>query len=141
MKGATGLFDWIGRLPWADPFFAVVALAMITFALGGFGGAINAAYAMNAMVHNTAWIQGHFHLTVGTAVALTFMGVTYWLLPRLTGRAAALAARWRAVQPYLWFVGMVFFSIQQSHRRADGHAAPRLSAAHLSGDHGAPGTR
>ena len=41
---------------------------MITFALGGFGGAINAAYAMNAMIHNTAWIQGHFHLTVGTAV-------------------------------------------------------------------------
>jgi len=28
---------------------------MVTFALGGFGGAINAAYAMNAMVHNTAW--------------------------------------------------------------------------------------
>ena len=41
---------------------------MITFALGGFGGAINAADAMNAMIHNTAWIQGHFHLTVGTAV-------------------------------------------------------------------------
>ena len=109
-RGGTGLFGWIPMLPWRDPFFASVALSMVTFALGGFGGAINAAYAMNAMVHNTAWIQGHFHLTVGTAVALTFMGFTYYIVPRLTGRAIAWP-RVAMVQPYLWFVGMQFFSI------------------------------
>ena len=43
---------------------------MIAFVFGGIGGAINAAYAMNSMVHNTAWIQGHFHVTLGTTVAL-----------------------------------------------------------------------
>ena len=110
LKGATGLFDWIGKLPWKDPFFSSIALAMLTFALGGFGGAINAAYAMNTMVKNTSWIQGHFHLTVGTAVALTFMGVSYWMLPRLTGypiRLRALAIS----QPYLWFIGMMLFSL------------------------------
>ena len=110
MRGGTGLFGWIGRLPWSDPFFASVALAMVTFALGGFGGAINAAYAMNAMIHNTAWIQGHFHLTVGTAVALSFMGVSYWMLPRLTGRTL-IWPRVATLQPYLWFVGMQCFSI------------------------------
>jgi cytochrome c oxidase subunit 1 len=110
MKGATGLFDWIGRLPWKDPFFASALLAMLTFTLGGIGGAINAAYAMNTMVHNTAWIQGHFHLTVGTTVGLTFMGATYWWLPRLTGRALRPAAL-ATFQPYLWFVGMMLFSI------------------------------
>ena len=109
-RGGTGTFGWIRVLPWGDPFFSGVALAMLTFALGGFGGAINAAYAMNAMIHNTAWIQGHFHLTVGTAVALTFMGATYWLMPRLTGRAIAFP-RVAAVQPWLWFVGMQCFSI------------------------------
>jgi len=109
MKGAKGLFDWIGKLPWGDPFFSGVALAMLTFAFGGFGGAINAAYAMNSMVHNTAWVQGHFHLTVGTAVALTFMGSTYWLLPRLTGRELRLRPLAK-VQPYLWFLGMALFS-------------------------------
>jgi len=109
-RGGTGRFGWLRVLPWRDPFFAGVALSMVTFALGGFGGAINAAYAMNAMIHNTAWVQGHFHLTVGTAVALTFMGSTYWLLPRLTGRAVAFPrlAMW---QPYLWFAGMQCFSI------------------------------
>lgn len=109
-RGGAGRFGWIRALPWGDPFFSGVALAMVTFALGGFGGAINAAYAMNAMVHNTAWIQGHFHLTVGTAVALTFMGATYWLLPRLTGRAIAFPSV-AAMQPYLWFIGMQCFSI------------------------------
>jgi len=110
MKGARGTFDWIGKLPWSDPLFSSVALAMLTFAIGGFGGAINAAFAMNTMVHNTAWIQGHFHLTVGTAVALTFMGVTYWLFPRLIGRELKLVPLAKA-QPYLWFVGMMIFSI------------------------------
>jgi cytochrome c oxidase subunit I len=109
-RGGTGTFGWIGKLPWRDPFFASVALSMITFALGGFGGAINAAYAMNAMIHNTAWVQGHFHLTVGTAVALSFMGFSYWMLPRVTGRALVWP-RVAMVQPYLWFIGMQFFSI------------------------------
>ena len=109
MRGATGLFNWIGKLPWSDPLVASVLLAMILFAFGGFGGAINAAYGMNAMVHNTAWVQGHFHLTVGSASALTFMGATYWLLPKLTGRDLELGLLAK-VQPYLWFVGMMLFS-------------------------------
>jgi cytochrome c oxidase subunit 1 len=109
-RGGRGLFGWIGTLPWRNPLFSSVALSMITFALGGFGGAINAAYSMNAMIHNTAWVQGHFHLTVGTATALTFMGMGYWLLPRLTGRPLRLAPL-AQVQPYLWFFGMMVFSL------------------------------
>ena len=110
MKGARGLLNWLEELPWGDPAFSSVALAMLMFAVGGFGGAINAAYGMNAMVHNTAWIQGHFHLTVGTAVALTFMGTSYYLMPRLTGRELELSLLAR-IQPYLWFGGMLLFSI------------------------------
>ena len=109
MRGGTGLFGWIRRLPWDQPFFTAVALAILTFVVGGFGGMINAAYSMNAMIHNTAWVQGHFHLTVGTASALTFMGTSYWLWPRLTGKPLRLLALAK-VQPYLWFVGMLIFS-------------------------------
>lgn len=110
MKGATGLFDWVGKLPWADPLVSSILLSMLLFAVGGFGGAINAAFGMNAVVHNTAWIQGHFHLTVGTATALTFMGAAYWLVPKLVGRDLELGLLAR-VQPYLWFLGMLLFSI------------------------------
>jgi len=110
MKGGRGLFGWIRCLPWREPLFSSIALAMLTFALGGFGGAINAAYSMNAMIHNTSWVQGHFHLTVGTATALTFMGTAYWMVPRITGRMLRPAGLAQA-QPYLWFVGMMMFSL------------------------------
>ncbi len=110
MQGGRGWFGWLRTLPWGEPFFTSVILAMLIFAIGGFGGAINAAYGMNAMIHNTAWVQGHFHLTVGTAVALTFMGVGYWLLPRLTGRELKFPA-FAQVQPWLWFAGMLLFAV------------------------------
>ena len=131
-KGAKGLFNWIGRLPWADPFFSSMALAMLAFTAGGFGGAINAAYAMNTMIHNTAWVMGHFHLTLGTTAALSFMGATYWLLPRLTGRSLRLQALAR-VQPYLWFLGMAFFST--SYHLAGLRGLPRrVYSATLTGN-------
>jgi cytochrome c oxidase subunit 1 len=133
MKGAQGLFNWIWRLPWSDPFFVSVALAMIAFIFGGFGGAINAAYAMNAMVHNTAWIQGHFHVTLGTTVAMTFMGATYWLLPRISGRDLRMPGLAR-VQPYLWFAGMLLFST--SYHIAGLRGLPRrIYSASLTGDY------
>ncbi|HEY7501456.1 MAG TPA: cbb3-type cytochrome c oxidase subunit I [Vicinamibacterales bacterium] len=109
-RGGQGLFGWIGRLPWTDPLVSSAILSMLLFALGGWGGAINAAFGMNAVVHNTSWIPGHFHTTVGSAVALTFMGASYWLVPRLLGKRLELKPM-AAVQPYLWFGGMLLFSI------------------------------
>lgn len=111
MRGGTGLFGWIRRLPWGDPTVSSILLAMLLFLVGGFGGAVNAAYALNGVVHNTAWIHGHFHLTVGTAAALTFMGTSYWLVPKVSGRTLELGLLAK-VQPYLWFLGMLLFAIQ-----------------------------
>ena len=109
-RGGQGLFGWIRKLPWGDPLVSSVLLSMLLFAIGGWGGAINASFGMNAVVHNTSWIPGHFHTTVGSASALTFMGACYWLLPRLLGKRLELAPMAR-VQPYIWFVGMLLFSI------------------------------
>jgi cytochrome c oxidase subunit 1 len=109
-RGGQGLFGWIRRLPWGDPLVSSAIFSMLLFALGGWGGAINASFGMNAVVHNTSWIPGHFHTTVGSAAALTFMGASYWVLPRLLGRRLELAPM-AQVQPYIWFVGMLLFSI------------------------------
>jgi len=108
-RGGTGRFGWLRALPWENPAFSGCALAGIMFAAAGFGGMVNAGLNVNAMVHNTLWVPGHFHLTVGTAVALSFMAVSYWLLPQLTGKRLRFRTL-AAVQPYLWFVGMVFMS-------------------------------
>ncbi|TAK24001.1 MAG: cytochrome C oxidase subunit I [Chloroflexota bacterium] len=108
-NGGKGLFGWIFRLPWKDPIVTGQILAMWLFVFGGIGGLINASYQLNQAVHNTAWIAGHFHLTVGSAVTLTFMAVTYWLVPNLSGRElfSIGMARW---QVWIWFIGMIVFS-------------------------------
>ena len=108
-RGGRGWVAWFARLPWGDPSLAAQVLAMLLFAFGGIGGLINASYNLNLIVHNTAWIVGHLHLTVGTAVTLTFMGVSYWLVPYLAGRAL-WSRRLALVQVWSWFVGMIVFS-------------------------------
>jgi cytochrome c oxidase subunit 1 len=54
-------------------------------------------------------MPGHLHLTVGTGVTLTYMGITYWLVPHLAGRAL-WSRRLALVQVWLWFGGMALFS-------------------------------
>jgi cytochrome c oxidase subunit 1 len=108
-RGGTGLLGWIPRLPWGDPSVTAQLLAMLTFVLGGATGLINASYTMNQVIHNTTWVPGHFHMTVGTAVALTLMGVAYWLVPYLSGRGLysrrlALASSW------VYTIGIVIFA-------------------------------
>jgi cytochrome c oxidase subunit 1 len=109
-RGGRGVFGWIQHLPWTNPLVSSVILSMVLFAIGGWGGAINASFGMNALVHNTSWVPGHFHTTVGSASALTFMGACYVVVPQLLGRRLELAPMAR-VQPWLWFVGMLPFSI------------------------------
>ncbi|WP_440766947.1 b(o/a)3-type cytochrome-c oxidase subunit 1 [Natronorubrum sp. DTA7] len=124
-RGGEGYFGWLKALPWRDPVFTGMALAGLMFAAAGFSGMINAGMNINYLVHNTFWVVGHFHLTVGTAVALTFMAVTYWFLPQVTGRAL-----WNRsvalVQVVLWFVGMTLMS--NAMHRAGLLGIPRRTA-------------
>jgi cytochrome c oxidase subunit 1 len=108
-RGGKGLAAWFFRLPWGDPSLAAQLLAMLTFCAGGIGGLINASYNMNLVVHNTTYVVGHFHTTVGTAVTLTYMGISYWLVPHLAGRAL-WSPRMALAQAWMWFVGMLIFS-------------------------------
>ncbi|CAM3892604.1 b(o/a)3-type cytochrome-c oxidase subunit 1 [Mesobacillus zeae] len=110
-KGATGLFGWVKVLPWEDARFTVPFIGMLSFIPAGAGGIINASHQLNQVVHNTIWITGHFHLTLATAVILTFFGITYWLVPHLTGRTLTKALNKLAIiQAVFWAVGMTFMS-------------------------------
>jgi cytochrome c oxidase subunit 1 len=107
--GKRGFLGTVRWLPWGDPVFAGSALGMILFIFGGFGGIVNSSYSMDVLVHNTMWIVGHFHITVGGPVALTFIGASYGLIPALSGRKL-FAPRLALVQVYTWFVGMAIMS-------------------------------
>lgn len=108
-RGGTGLLGWWRKLPWGDPSVVAQLLAMLTFVLGGATGLINASYTMNQVIHNTTWVPGHFHMTVGTAVALTLMGVGYWLVPYLT-RRRLFSRRLALVSVWTYTIGVLIFA-------------------------------
>lgn len=113
-KGAKGLFGWFTKLPWKDVRFTSIFVAMAFFIPGGAGGIINASFQLNEIVHNTLWIVGHFHITVGTPVAMTFMGLTFWLIPYLTGRKFSKSMQKLGfIQIITWTIGMLLMSTSQ----------------------------
>jgi cytochrome c oxidase subunit I len=121
--GAKGVLGWFKKLPWGDARFFVPFVGMVAFIPGGAGGIVNASYQMNQLVHNTIWVTGHFHLTVATAVVLTYFGVAFWLVPHLSGRT--LTKKINKLGIYvgvLWATGMTIMS----------------GAMHLAGLLGAP---
>ena len=105
-RGGKGLMGWWTALPWKDPSVAAQVLALVSFIFGGAGGIVNASWQLDNVVHNTLWIPAHFHLTVGTMTTLVFMGVSFWLLPHLTGRKlySSKLALWSV---WLWFLGLM----------------------------------
>ncbi len=109
LNGGQGLFGWIGALPWGNPMVLSAILALLMLILGGFGGLINASYALNTMVHNTAWVPGHFHLIFAGTTVIVYFAVAYHLWPRLTGRAL-YSNHLALVQLWTWFIGMVLLS-------------------------------
>ncbi len=106
LRGGKGLFGWIAKLRWNNPMTLATILSMMMLTAGGFGGVINASYSMNALIHNTQWITGHFHLIFGGTSVIMYFAVAYWAWPRITGRK--LASRRMALwQLWLWFWGMI----------------------------------
>lgn len=108
-NGATGLVDWFFKIPWSDPSVAAQVLAMLCFLLGGISGLMNASFTMNMEIHNTAFIPGHFHLTLGAAVGLSYMGIAYWLIPFMEKREL-WSRRLALGQGFLYFAGVLIFA-------------------------------
>ncbi|PLS16300.1 cytochrome C [Bacillus sp. M6-12] len=132
-QGATGLFGWLKKLPWGDARFVVPFIGMVSFIPAGAGGMVNASHQLNQVVHNTIWVTGHFHLTLATAVVLTFFGISYWLVPHLTGRVLTKKMnRLAIIQAIVWSVGMTFMS--GAMHAAGLLGAPRRSSFSTYGD-------
>jgi len=124
-NGGTGRLTWIKKLPWGNPVVSGQLLAGLGFMLGGMSGLINASYTVNVVVHNTSYVPGHFHLTVGTAVALSIMAISYWFVPYLTGREL-WGRRLAVAQTWLWMAGVLIFSRGQMAGGLEG--MPRRTA-------------
>ncbi|NOU20966.1 MAG: cytochrome C oxidase subunit I, partial [Methyloglobulus sp.] len=80
-------------------------LSLLMLILGGFGGVINASYAMNAMIHNTAWVPGHFHLIFAGTTVIMYFAIAYYLWPVLVQKPL-FSNSMALIQLWTWFIGM-----------------------------------
>ncbi len=106
-KGFTkGLFEWLRKAPWGNPVFSGFFFALIIFGfIGGITGVVMGTEQINLIIHNTIYVPAHFHATVAVGTTLTFMALTYLLIPVLFRRALFLP--WVArMQPYVFSAGM-----------------------------------
>jgi len=106
LRGGKGALGWLAALPWRNPVMLGAALSFVMLGFGGAGGLINMSYQLDATVHNTQWITGHFHLIFGGAIVIMYFVIAYDIWPHLTGRALDSLALMRA-QLWTWFVGMI----------------------------------
>ena len=111
-NGGRGLLGWWKKLPYLDQdrwLFSYLFSGLVIFIFGGVTGIINASYNLNNVVHNTAWLPAHFHQTVAGPVFLSFIGMSLFLVAKLTGKEIKLPA-WNVWVPYIWTLGIMIFS-------------------------------
>jgi cytochrome c oxidase subunit I len=112
LRGAKGWFGWMGKLPYLDAsrfLFAYLICGLILFIFGGLTGLVNASYQLNNVVHNTAWMPGHFHMTVAGPVFLAIIGMSIYLYSKTSGKRIFLP-RINVIVPYIWMIGVLIFS-------------------------------
>lgn len=111
-RGAKGWFGWMKKLPYLDDrnyLFAYLICGLILFVFGGLTGLVNASYSLNNVVHNTAFLPGHFHMTVAGPVFLAIIGMSTYLYSRMSGKPVFLP-RLNVIVPWLWTIGVFIFS-------------------------------
>ena len=106
-KGYTkGLYEWLRKAPWGNPIFSGMFISLVTFGfIGGITGVVMGTEQINLIIHNTIYVPAHFHATVVTGTTLTFMSLTYLLIPALFRRKIFLP-QLAKIQPYLFGGGM-----------------------------------
>ena len=115
-----GLLGWIGRLPWSEPVALGRHPVVYRPPAGGFGGLVNASYAMDAMVHNTAWITAHFHLILGGTVVTAYFAGAYALWPKPDRPPPASSRRMAVAQLWMWFLGILPLTVPWHYQGRSG---------------------
>ena len=106
-----GLFEWLRKAPWGNPVFSAMFISLIGFGfLGGISGVMMGTEQLNMIIHNTVYVPGHFHATVVVGTTLSFMALTYFLIPVLFKREM-IAPGLARLQPYLFGLSMYFFCL------------------------------
>lgn len=111
-RGSKGLFGFFTKLPYLDTnryLFAYLICGLFIFIFGGLTGIVNASSELNNTIHNTAWLPGHFHMTVAGPVFLAIVGMSLYIYSKSTGKKIFMP-KVAVIIPYLWTIGILIFS-------------------------------
>ncbi len=111
-RGSKSLLGWMKNQPYFQKdnyMFGYLICGLIIFVFGGLTGIVNASYSLNSVIHNTAWVPGHFHMTVAGPVLLAIMGMSVYIYSNLSGKKLKNAG-FITIFPYLWMIGIMIFS-------------------------------
>jgi len=112
---------WKGNLQLNTPMWFSLGV-VFTFSLGGLTGLHLAAASSNALLHNTYFVVGHFHLTMAVAALLSsYAGVYFWF-PKMFGKMmdetlGKLHFWFTFIPVVLIFCGMFVLGYSGMHRR------------------------
>ena len=105
-------------LPWREPGYSALFFSIILFAAGGI-------IALFIRGSNTK-IPSHYHGVIG-AVTMSFMGLTYYILPAM--RRAIPSPKIARIQPYLYGIGQLMFVLGMFWAGSHGVARKTYGAA------------
>jgi cytochrome c oxidase subunit I len=111
-NGGRGSMGWWSKLPYLDQdrwLFPYFFCGLVIFIFGGVTGIINASYNLDTVVHNTSWLPAHFHQTVAGPIFLSYIGMSLYLVVKLTGREIRCGGL-NVWAPYVWTLGIMIFS-------------------------------
>ncbi|MGV3658299.1 MAG: cbb3-type cytochrome c oxidase subunit I [Chitinophagaceae bacterium] len=111
-RGGKGLLGYFSKLPYLDPnrfLFAYLICGLFIFIFGGLTGMVNASSELNNVIHNTAWLPGHFHMTVAGPVFLGIVGMSLYIYSKNSGKKIFMP-KVAVIIPYLWTIGILIFS-------------------------------
>jgi len=107
----AGMYEWLRKAPWGNPVFSGMFLSLVGFGvLGGITGVVMGTEQINLLIHNTLYVPGHFHATVVIGTTMTFMALTFWLVPILF-RRQLIMKKLASFQPWLFGLGMTGVSL------------------------------
>ncbi|MDR3376516.1 MAG: cbb3-type cytochrome c oxidase subunit I [Ancalomicrobiaceae bacterium] len=106
--GTSGLFGWIGHLPWRNPAFAAMGEAIVATLIGIVFAFVLIQEKFAPMISDTLFVPGYFHFFAVGAVSETFIAGLLLFITILRRRAI-----WRpglmAALPWVILFGLVLF--------------------------------
>ena len=123
VPSAIKTFNWLGTL-WGGklrlPAPMLYAIGFVSiFITGGLGGIFLGQPAVDIYFHDTYFVVGHFHMTMGVAAIFgMFAGTTFWF-PKMFGRM--MNDTWGKIHFLLTFTGVYAIFLTMHYLGLAGH--------------------